>query len=418
MHPVNTKLVWKLAREAWGLDLELIYAMDVREHDELLFVALEVLSHDPELPSDLKWFEPAESVDLLDSVQQAFVEAHFAGQEMNDKTQFLPWMSSEWMNSAKTWIIEQMEHLGVSVISVDHVKCSFLGKVLLINTDSGRFYFKAVSGSFCREIEITAALSKWCVECAPELVSYDLERKWMITREVVGPDFYNNTDMAIWESVIGTYARFQKRSVQLFNSQDYSPFYDSRPSVVATYIDWMVGAIEKLQEGYFEPLDQGEIDRLRELAPRLEGICHELEGCGVSNALDHSDLHPGNIVITQEGPVFMDWAWSCVTNPFLSMCLLFHEKKLPEGMKSFRDQVIKTYLSEWSDYATEDELLELYRSVERWRIIQYAVADAQWVRSYLSDACGEPIVSGSYIEWALRQRQYYLIKTLRRVLEI
>ncbi|MFH1675807.1 MAG: phosphotransferase, partial [bacterium] len=287
-----------------------------------------------------------------------------------------------------------------------------------IETGAGMVYFKAVSRIYNREIAITRALSEWRPKCIPPPIMIDPRRQWMLFGEVKGPLLAQVDREETWEETLRFYARLQRDSIRFINEHPGNPLFDMRHDSMCPGIDRMLKDLPKIQAGYSEPLSWKEVIILQRLSPRLKQICVEMESYSVPCTLEHGDLHPGNIRITKDGPVFLDWAYSCVTNPFLSVFQLLHERKMPGELRYVRDRLLWTYLKEWLDFTYDDRLKALYKLTEKWRFIQYAVADSQWLSSYLSELSGQTPDPGSYLAWTISRRQYYLIKSLRRILEI
>jgi Ser/Thr protein kinase RdoA (MazF antagonist) len=58
--------------------------------------------------------------------------------------------------------------------------------------------------------------------------------------------------------------------------------------------------------------------RLREVWDIFEDACWRLEAMDIPDALIHSDINLGNILVGDEGCVFVDWANAGVGNPFVT----------------------------------------------------------------------------------------------------
>ena len=71
------------------------------------------------------------------------------------------------------------------------------------------------------------------------------------------------------------------------------------------------------------PLEPVEIQRLRDVAPRFQTLCDELEGFGIPETIQHDDLHMGNVYVDGGRFRVLDWGDSCVSHPFFSLVETF-----------------------------------------------------------------------------------------------
>ncbi len=240
----------------------------------------------------------------------------------------------------------------------------------------------------------------------------------MLTWEVDGPTLTEVTDLDVWEEAVRTYARLQKDSVACLTEGSLDSLFDWRPEALPEGVERMMQDLEWLQTGYGDPLTEGESADLRRGASEFRDMCLQVAESGVPAALEHSDLHPGNVRIVDAAPVYLDWAWSSVTHPFLSLGLFIPPERVPGGDPRARRRLLAAYLDEWRDFGKPSDLEALSHLVHTWSVIQYAVADADWLRSYFGTLPPGPFPANWYLGWIVRMRQYYWIKCLRRMLNL
>ena len=412
LDPYDTARLAALVRTELGITCEPLYAMNVDEAEQHLVLAATV----PEPGNSGGWFSVERARRHLDDDRQRGL---VTAQGTMTGTSLIPWLDSAFRMKAMAWMTDQLSARDMRITSeIEHVTTSFTGWIMRADTGAGHVYFKAAPKVYCREVAITAILSAWQPDYIPCPLAVDADRQWMLTREVCGPTLAEVERLETWEATVRCYARLQRASIPYFAARLDHPLYDYRPEALPDGIDWMMAEVESLQQGYREPLDDEEIQALRKSAPLLKRMWRRVEDGGIPGALEHGDLHPGNIRITEHGPVFLDWAWSSITHPFLSLSLLLHERKIAKRLLEKRHQLLQAYLSEWTDFAPATSLEMLARLVERWRVIPYAVGDAQWVAAIRQQRGEDSMHENSYPAWTLRQRQHYLVKTLRRLLTL
>ncbi len=404
------------------LDLETcpVYAMELEtEGSPALLAAFELLE-EVEVEPDWQWLSPSEVRSrLANPFELSLVDGHFATQKLCVASGIVPWLETGWLPAAEAWIQERLEAQGIALTSrPEQVTSRFVGRVLRASTSVGHVYFKAIPQIWCREVAISLELSAWQPQHIPAPLAADLSRGWMLTREVQGPTLTEVTDLDTWEEAVRVYARLQKASVSRIADGSLASLFDWRPETIVAEIDRMMGELDWLQIGYSDPLSDSEADALRRGVPQLKDMCLQVAGHGVPAALEHQDLHPGNVRIVDGAPVYLDWAWSSVTHPFLSLSLLIPPERVPSALPSARGILLSAYLEEWQEYGKASDLEALSQLVHTWSVIQYAVADAEWLRSYLSELPPGPFPANSYLGWILRMRQYYWVKCLRRMLRL
>jgi len=66
-------------------------------------------------------------------------------------------------------------------------------------------------------------------------------------------------------------------------------------------------------------LTADEHQRLIDAVPRVEEMCRELAAYGISETIQHDDLHDGQVFVRDGRYRFFDWGDSCVSHPFHSL---------------------------------------------------------------------------------------------------
>lgn len=384
--------------------------------------AFEVRAADASFARDGRWVsrEEAAAVALADPAQRSLLEAWFAEQvgvsAVPEEERVMPWIGAGWFDRAVAWMKQQLDRLGLQVLSpIEQVRVFYTGATLRVGTDAGPVYFKAMPRAFIREVAITAKLSAWRPASIPPPLVVDLERRWMLTREVEGITLAESTDVEVWEQVFRCYGQLQRSSLALVEELLDGPLFDWRIGTVLAGVDGLMAHLEWLQEGYAEPLDHAELRSLRARVPALKQLCRQITSFQVPCTLEHTDLHAGNVRLTGGGPVFLDWAWSCVSHPFVGVLGLLRSTQRrdfpPEAVSRMRD----AYLGTWTDCETPERLQELFALVQRWVVLLDVLMDAEWVRAYREGLPDGPLLRDTFLEWTLRRRQYYLLRVLRRL---
>lgn len=91
---------------------------------------------------------------------------------------------------------------------MEQVKVFVFGAVLRVRTDHGYLYFKALLPTVQNEPALILELAKEWPEHLPQIVGYDLARRWMLMRDFGGEAFVDFSS-GRYETVVRTYARIQ-----------------------------------------------------------------------------------------------------------------------------------------------------------------------------------------------------------------
>ena len=134
---------------------------------------------------------------------------------MSSKT---AWLEAEWLDKAVGWIDRQLEDMGekrIGQIEQPHVTGSTT--VLRASTSMKDVYLKAVSPAFRFEIALTEYLARNWPEISPRVLAADPGLVWMLMadggerlRELLKAEL----DLSHWESVLSSYARFQRETIE------------------------------------------------------------------------------------------------------------------------------------------------------------------------------------------------------------
>jgi aminoglycoside phosphotransferase (APT) family kinase protein len=96
---------------------------------------------------------------------------------------------------------------------------------------------------------------------------------------------------------------------------------------------------------------------------RIQTALEALEALGIPESLGHLDLNPGNLVVSPERSVFLDWAEAYIGNPFITFQhLLEHLRRTAAVNSAFEKRLVSTYCSRWESMVARtaiDEALNI-----------------------------------------------------------
>ncbi|MBP1994346.1 phosphotransferase [Paenibacillus eucommiae] len=333
-----------------------------------------------------------------------------------NKSFTLPWVNKNGYGIYTEWAIKTLRLLGKNPTgSMRQIKNAYVSSVFCCPTNEGDFYLKIPSNVYIREFEITKELKSWDIIQLPEWAAFDESTKTILMRDMGGSDLSADADKAILTLVVKEYAKFQKSAIDYINLSNPYPFYDLRASVLISRVESLVvDAVKLLQGSQFE-LDEKEVSNLLKKIPYWKKLCEQVQKYPIPYSLDHGDLRPGNIHITERGIIFFDWAWSAIAHPFFSICSFFHviRRSISDSTKIHLRDV---YLKEWQSFAAMGELLELFELVEQLRDLYCVLGDRDWLEAIQKLLAWQTPNFASPDDYTLERRQYYFARVLRRLI--
>ena len=221
-----------------------------------------------------------------------------------------PWRDPAWIAGAHDWIEEQTARLGLDrtgAIEQPHIYP--WSTVMRVPTAQGDVWFKANTGQLQHEAALVSMVAQRVPERVPPLLATDLERGWMLMadagqrlREVVATE----RSLERWLDILPATAR-----IQLAMEPDVD-------ALLAVGVPDM--RLTTLPDGYARLMDAIDAeDRYRTGHARVVELCQELATFGITETLQHDDLHDGQVFVRNGTHLVMDWGDACISHPFFTL---------------------------------------------------------------------------------------------------
>jgi hypothetical protein len=227
--------------------------------------------------------------------------------------------------------------------------------VIRVPTRGEDLYFKAVANGFRFEPPLTAKLFKLRPDRVTALVDLDVDRGWMLMREGgrrLREVVLSRADLRHWELALPRYAELQLAASSVADELLALGVPDARLSVLP-------GQLRAVLAQPVRGLAVEQQERLLAALPEFEAMCRELAASGISETIQHDDLHDGQVFLRDGRYVFFDWGDSCISHPFHSLTVALRAAAAkfdlePDGgeLQRLRD----AYLEPFGDFQTEANL--------------------------------------------------------------
>lgn len=328
----------------------------------------------------------------------------------------IPWWQEGWFSAASAWLREQAVELGREVFApVQQVRSAYTSAILRVLTDAGYLYLKVVPDAFAHEITVTQRLAHSDSAHFPLVLATAYDR--MLLNDL-GNHQSPGTDTALarWEQIVQFYGELQASSAPSISHWRASGCADLKTERLASQIPQLIAQIPERLQGLPQQLSAEERSRLHTLAGLLASQCEELAQYGVPDALEHGDLHVGNVALYETGFRLYDWSHACITHPFYGFgSLLLDDDWFPEHPTSL-SRLRDAYLETWTNYGPLNYLQEAFTLWQRLRPLFVAAHQSHIVSRYQSMLGGNAYTAESATGNALQHMQWWLANHWRVLL--
>ncbi len=311
------------------------------------------------------------SADDYAAIQQCVAKchAHVCGQVPG------PFAKIGWFRELQAWVEEVITPLGLQLNGgFRQLNASPCFSLIRFETNGPAIWFKAVGEPNRREFPITLALAELFPEyIAPVLATRSAWHGWL-AREVEGTNLGETEESQHWKDAASALAQLQIASIghqsHLLQCGARDLRAASLSNLVHPFLEGMGDIMERQVKVPPPVLTRRELLALGEQI--LDALSLFLE-LGVPDALGHLDLNPGNIIVSADGCVFLDWAEAYVGNPFLSFQhLLEHLRRTGCTGLLLEAELTAFYTKAWRDLLSADDIAEALRLAPMLAVFAYA----------------------------------------------
>lgn len=295
-----------------------------------------------------------------------------------------PFAKPGWLHELIRWVQKQVDPLGLRLTgNVLQLTGAPTFSLLRLETNGPALWFKAAGRPILHELPVSVAVSRLFPEFTPPLLGVHATWNGWLTREVSRNTLDDFTEAAVWQKAAETLARLQILSVgregELLACQCRDLRLPGLVEKIDPFLARMAEAMERQEKQAPRALTPRELDRLGHVLRRQCSVLHEV---GLPDTLGHMDLNPGNVVVSPERCVFVDWAEGCVTNPLL----IFHYLRQHLQRKHSRDpraaeSLASGYLRPWQKFVPTAALRAALTTSSLPAVFAYAIATIGWQSS-------------------------------------
>lgn len=395
------------AKKATGLETYCLLASDALSPDGngTMCAVLECVKNHENAPAGSCWMLANVATESLNAGEAAGVKdalAELASYTNGDKPG--PFAKPGWMVELFRWASEQTAPLGLRLTgNFQQFNASPTFNLLRLETTGVPLWFKATGEPNAHELPVTLLLARLFPEYVPRILGVHAAWNGWLSAEAEGRPLDELTEIPAWERAAESLAELQIDSMGMSVELVEGHCKDMRLLEVEKHIDPFLirmGEFMRFQEKTSPaPLSQGE---LVSLAEGLRESCSLLRSFGFPDTIGHLDCNPGNILVSGECCVFLDWAEACVTNPMITFeYLRRHLERSGIQTKAADSPIAAAYIRPWTAFFAPEDLRRAIAAVPPVAAFVYAVACDAW-RSL--DPTSNPAIAGYFR--SLTRRMY------------
>jgi prolyl oligopeptidase len=286
-----------------------------------------------------------------------------------------------WFTDLREWVRDQTDTVGLTLSGrFTQLNASPAFSLIRFETNGPAVWFKAIGEPNLREYPITLALAQYFPAFVPRVVAKREDWNGWLALEAEGAHPVEDSGIDVWRRVTKTLGKLQTSSIgqalHLLNVgcrdaracsllEIITPFFE----VIAEFMKWQTKKSPPA-------LSRNELQNLR---IQLQDVLAGAADSEIPDTIGHFDFNPGNIIVSHDRCVFLDWAEACVGSPFLTFrYMLEHLRRVHQHDESWERTLTADYADHWSSFFSSDEVSRALRTSSLLAVFAYAACGDAW----------------------------------------
>lgn len=367
-----------------GLDAVCLFTADSQDDDDSSGSCYEVLQcwRDEAVRTETLW-EPilcVEANSFLHSADFRALQQCLHQLETYERDGSSPFAKRGWLSTLQNWISAVIHPLGLELkYSLQQFNAGPAFDLTRFETTGPAVWFKAVGEPNQREFPITMKLAELFPRFMPKILATKDDWNGWLSREVQGGNLGKGKNIEGWEQAAADLAKLQIESIT--SSRSLLPLgahdlqSDALTSAISPFFDLVDRLMDEQEKTPPAVLSRAELNQTRRIVDDALTMLADLR---IPTTIGHLDLNPWNIIISDSGTVFLDWAEAYVGHPFFSLeYLLQHFRHNSEDRAKF-DRVVKAYKTSWQESLSDDCTSEALAFAPLAAVFAYAIEGDAW----------------------------------------
>lgn len=372
-------------RRRWGIDAICRFGLpaDLNGPNSQYFV-LDVLNPNDLVRNGTSWI-PVTDINWADSETVSARERFYSAvRRATEYDAFEPpvlFTKTGWFDEVTDWVQSELSAFSLK-LSGSWTQYNMGPSFSLIRyaTDGPPMWFKAVGEPNLKEYEITARLQGWRSQHLPLVLATHSGWHGWLALDANGEHLDETWDLDHWKIAARSLATLQIESISHSESFIETGCDDLRISQMRRHVAPLLHTVLDLME--VQPATPpGIIDAedLSFIETSLLAAMEELEILGIPDALGHSDLNPGNVLVNKQRAVFIDWMQGYIGHPFLTFeYLTALLRRLRPDLESWHSSIREAYCQPWTDICSEQHVSRALKLTPLLAPFAFALRCSDW----------------------------------------
>jgi len=343
---------------------------------------MESVRQNDKAPAGTCWMRPSAAADSSDEKEGAAIR-----ESLEELDSYLrgerpgPFARPGWLKELFQWVEDQISPLGLRLTSgFRQWNASPTFSLVRLETNEGALWFKATGEPNSHELPVSLLLARLFPGHVPRILGVHPFWNGWLTAEASGTALDEISDCSTWERVAGELAELQIASIGRSSELLEGKCKDLRLPEILKFIDPFLTRMAELMAAQEKrspaPLANSEI---ASLAEGLKESFSLLQSFGLPDTLGHMDCNPGNILVSPDRCVFLDWAEGCVTNPLITFeYLRQHFGRSAPPQPSAIERLTAAYVRHWASFYPPEGLRRALEISPLVGVFVYAIASDLW----------------------------------------
>ena len=406
-HRVAEQLASVVSRE-WGLEAYCLFVPSLQtpgRNGEAKCAVMESVRHNDKAPAGTYWMPASVSAGCSDAGEAEAIKDSLEELDSYSRGERLgPFAKPGWLRELFGWTQEQVAPLGLRVTgSFRQLNASPTFSLIRLETDNCALWFKATGEPNSHELPVSMLLARLFPTYVPRILGVHPSWNGWLSAEASGTALDEISDCSAWERVAKGLAELQIASIGKSAELMEGKCKDLRLPGIVKLIDPFLARMAEFMAAQEKrspaPLANSELVSLGE---GLKESCLLLQSFGLPDTIGHIDFNPGNILVSPDRCVFLDWAEGCVTNPVITFeYLRRHMERGGVEEPAADSRLSAAYLRPWAAFFSPDDLRRAVAAAPPVAVFVHAVAGDAW---RTLDSVSNPALAGYFR--SLTRRMY------------
>jgi len=340
----------------------------LQDWDDVQVCLMEIQSVVGSLPDSYLWLD--EDVDLEwadEQSSQAWRTWKSVSQAGDNSSTVAPWERSGWFGDAKLWMQAHLHEAGYELKGpVEQFKGAWgWSSILKAETDKGAVYLKADYDRPPKEVAVILKLAERWPQNVPHIMAASVERSWMLMSDFGGASL-EPLETSHYRNALSLFAQIQRSTAPDIHDWERLGCPDMTPSNILRMTGLLIADTAILCDGK-DGLCREELTELELKVPQIEKMLTQLASSALPDTICNEDFRAGNVVVGEGKYIFYDWGGTVISHPMFGINYFLNRMIRHESEDGFRwgndlederrRELMSAFLSQWTDYASWDQLL-------------------------------------------------------------